>query len=455
MTAFVSFAGNPTHQMPIVLDPDEAFAARCRSFVASAFGRFEFFGVDPLGVPRRHTFDRGYFAPTLVPDEPASGDPATAGERVLDEENINLMLERADRPHWHDVVVTAGAQARPKERAGVLRELVERADRDAANRETFVLLATAIMEQAPVLPTDQPEVRGLVDNAVCGLIPPQSADAADRLADVGPLVLELLPDADPLGEDEHLLVVRTLAGIAAGPKAANAVERIQRTLKGAPRGLAKRMVGELFNTWGRRGDYESYARDVLSELSFAKYPVSLQNPRRIEHVDLLSTITNLTVREYSGGLAPVATLASLRRLRLVRHNQVRLDGLERAPALHTLDLHGCSTLFGTRGIDLAPLARTTVRRLKISGFPTKISLAGLAGLRLQSPWLGGDALRGAVALLAGRQVRHLTLLAPTRGRVDFTAMRGVRSLILSHTPAQHELDALPELQRLIVVAAGR
>ncbi|HEY7046356.1 MAG TPA: hypothetical protein VH373_03995 [Jatrophihabitantaceae bacterium] len=41
MTAFVSFAGNPTHQMLIALDPDEAFAARYRRFVASAFDRYE------------------------------------------------------------------------------------------------------------------------------------------------------------------------------------------------------------------------------------------------------------------------------------------------------------------------------------------------------------------------------------------------------------------------------
>jgi hypothetical protein len=43
----------------------------------------------------------------------------------------------------------------------------------------------------------------------------------------------------------------------------------------------------------RRGDYESYARVVLSELPFARYTVSLQNPRRIEHVGHLSTITSL------------------------------------------------------------------------------------------------------------------------------------------------------------------
>jgi hypothetical protein len=111
----------------------------------------------------------------------------------VDEENIDLMLDVAGQPHWHDVVVMAGAHARPRERAHILRDLLQRADR-ATNRETFVLLAMAVLEQAPVLPTDQPEVRALVEDAMRGLIPPRSTAAADRLADVGPLVLDLLPD---------------------------------------------------------------------------------------------------------------------------------------------------------------------------------------------------------------------------------------------------------------------
>lgn len=68
--------------MSIYADRDEAFAASYRDFVGHAFDQFEFFGVDPLGVPRRHAFDRGYFAPTLIRPDPRSGGPASAGERA-------------------------------------------------------------------------------------------------------------------------------------------------------------------------------------------------------------------------------------------------------------------------------------------------------------------------------------------------------------------------------------
>ena len=374
-----------------------------------------------------------------------------AAKEVVDEENINLMLERADRPHWHDVVVMAGAHARPKERANMLRRLVERADGERALRETFVLLASAILEQAPVLPTDQPEVRDLVDKAVRGLIPPRTANAAAKLADVGPLVLDLLPDPDKLTDDEQVLVVRTLAGIAAGANPANAVDRIQRLMEHAPRHLAKRMIEQLLMVWGRRGDYESYARDVLSEIPFGGYPVSLQNPRRSEHVGHLKTITNLILREDSGSLAPVATLPSLRWLRLVRNTRVLLDGLEGARSLRVLELHACSAMLESRPIDLSPITRMSLHRVKISGFPTKVDLTGLAGARLHSMSLSGGALRDDVTLPAGLHVRHLTLLARGRSRVDFSQVRGVRSLTTDRAPDNDELAAQPELQRLVVV----
>lgn len=293
---------------------------------------------------------------------------------MVDEENINLMLERADRPHWHDVVVMAGAHARPKERAAMLRELVQRSSSEQANRETFVLLATAILEQAPVLPSDQPEVRALVNGAVQGLIPPKSTTAAERLADVGALVLDLLPELESLSDDQQVLLVHTLAGIAASPNPSNAVEWILRLVRRAERPLAKRVIEQLLQLWGRRGDYESYARDVLGDIPFGGYEVSLQNPRRIEHVGYLRTITNLVLREDSGSLKQVATLPDLRWLRLVRNIRVSLTQLEGAPSLRMLHLQACSAVSDSRPVDLTPVGRMSLHRLEISGFPTKVDL---------------------------------------------------------------------------------
>jgi hypothetical protein len=374
-----------------------------------------------------------------------------AAKEVVDEENINLMLVLADRPHWHDVVVMAGAHARPKERAHMLRNLVERSGREAGVRETFVLLATAMLEQGTVLPSDQPEVRDLVEDAVKGLMPPRSVAAADKLADVGTLVLDILPRPEKLTEREQVLVVRTLAGIAAGVSPTGAVERLLRLMADAPRPLVRQMTKELLMMWGRRGDYESYARDVLAEVPFGGYQVSLQNPRRIQHIGYLRTITNLTLREDSGSLSFVAALPTLRWLELVRNTQVRLNRLESARALRVLTLHACSTMLGSRAIDLSPITRMSLRSLRISGFPTNVDLTGLAGARLHSLHLSGGALRDEVTL-PELEARHLTLWARGRSRVDFSAVRGLRTLVIDRRPSGEELAAHPELHRLVVTS---
>ena len=63
---------------------DEDFADRYRAFMARTLNRFEFFGVDPRGIPRRHTFATGYVPLTVSPqdtgDEPKNA--VTAGVRA-------------------------------------------------------------------------------------------------------------------------------------------------------------------------------------------------------------------------------------------------------------------------------------------------------------------------------------------------------------------------------------
>lgn len=47
--------------------------------------------------------------------------------RRLSKSCIGLMLDSADKPHWHDVVVMTDAHARPAERTQILLALLDRA----------------------------------------------------------------------------------------------------------------------------------------------------------------------------------------------------------------------------------------------------------------------------------------------------------------------------------------
>lgn len=380
-----------------------------------------------------------------------------AGMEVVDETNINLMLERAELPHWQDVVVMAGAHARPRERADILVRLVRRSRSEPRNRDALILVAAAVLEQDAVLPAEQPkegDVRALVSQEVTRLIPPRSSATADKLAEVGSFVLDLLPGPDGLTDDELVLMVRTLARIAAESNPPGALEKILRLLRSAgTRHVVRRMIEELLVVWGRRGGYETYAQQVLSQVPLGGVPVSLQNPRRIEHIGYLNTITNLTVRDSSADLTPVVGLPNLRRLAVLRNINLHLAPLADSRTLRTLELHGCAALSGARPVDLSPIARMSLRRFVVAGHPANVDLADLPDVRLVSLRLSGGAFDNQPDLPAGLYVRHLTLHTRHSGRVRYAAVKGVRSLIIGWAPDEEDLavlSAMDELRRLVL-----
>ncbi|WP_066950566.1 NACHT domain-containing protein [Streptomyces lushanensis] len=373
-----------------------------------------------------------------------------AAKEVVEEENLNLMLDNADKPHWHDVVVMVGAHARSTERTRILLSLLERGKSEPEHRDTLYLLAAAVLEQSAILPRQDPnapDVRALVERAMSELIPPRTTAAADQLAAAGAFVLDLLPGPRDLSPEQAALVVRAVARIAARWNPPGAIDKVlQFTEK-----PGKRSISELLETWGRLGDYEAYARDVLSEIDFSRFSVHLQNIRRIEHIGHLKTVTDLLIRNDVPDLSPLADLPVLRRLTLRDNGMTSLAPLENVRSLEVLVLDRCSTRAGTRPLDLSPLGRLRLRRLVVSGLTTPVDLTSLAGVELDSLRLSARP-NGARALPAGLRVRHLGLVAGARG-TRFAAVGGVRSVLLDWVPDDTDLAALAgmrELRRLVL-----
>jgi NACHT domain len=374
-----------------------------------------------------------------------------AAKEVVDEEYFGLLLDSADKPHWHDVVVMAGAHARPRERTRILRALIERGRSEPDHRDALYLLAATIVEQAVVLPQDpqSSKARAQVAEAMVELIPPRTSAAADQLAAAGEFVLDLLPGPDGLGDRQAALVVRAAARIAALRNPPGAVEKIlQFTENGG-----SQVINEVLGPWGRLGDYERYAREVLSKIDFSRFTIDLQSWHRIEHIGYLRTISSLVVRNDVPGLGPLADLPHLRRLTLGGNKVTNLQPLPASRSLRVVVLDQCSFMDGTRPVDLSPLGKfDDLRRLVVSGLQTKVDLAGLAGVRLDSMRLSGAALFGSPVLPPGLQVRHLSLTGRPR-RVELTGVQGIRSVILDWAPSDDELAVLaglPELRRLVL-----
>jgi len=299
-----------------------------------------------------------------------------AAKEVLAVQDLELLLENADKDHWHDVVVMAGAHARPTEVESILSRLLTRGQTERDHRDRLYLLAAAILEQVSVLPPDNAlAIREQVAEAITELIPPRNISAADQLALAGTFVLDLLPGPEMLDPERAALVVRTVAGIAGKWDPPGAVEKILRFTDTR----SKEVLTQLIEAWGRCADYDYYARTVLADVDFRGFLVDLQDDRRVNHISHLKSITNLRLRNNVTDLAPLVELPELRYLELRNNQYVNLGKLVGCATLRTLRLNQCSSMAGARPIDLSPLHQLQLDEVIVSGLLTKIDASGLDG----------------------------------------------------------------------------
>ncbi|WP_225837623.1 NACHT domain-containing NTPase [Streptomyces sp. NK08204] len=171
---------------------------------------------------------------------------------AVEEGHLDVLVSHADDTQWEDVIRMAVAHARPKERAALLRQLL---DRDTPR---LTLLALASLEHAAAL---DPGVRAEVETRAGALIPPRTAEDARVLAEAGPLVLELLPGPEGLSDEEALGVTVT-ASVLGETEPEGALAVLRRFRDHPDLDVRRQLAG----TW-RRFDSEEYAAEVLDHLA--------------------------------------------------------------------------------------------------------------------------------------------------------------------------------------------
>ncbi|MGW2108016.1 NACHT domain-containing protein [Streptomyces sp. NPDC001948] len=119
---------------------------------------------------------------------------------ALEEGDFGLLSEHAANDQWEDVIRMAVALARARERATIFEALLAQGDQAVEQRvqARIYLLAAACLEHATAL---DPAVREAVEQRTATLVPPGSEAEAQALAEVGPLILHLLPGPDELTDD--------------------------------------------------------------------------------------------------------------------------------------------------------------------------------------------------------------------------------------------------------------
>ncbi|MFF4259451.1 NACHT domain-containing protein [Streptomyces sp. NPDC001663] len=288
---------------------------------------------------------------------------------AVEERDFDVLLRHAHLDQWEDVLRMAVAHARPDERARLLRGLVERGDREEEHRGRLHLLAMACLEHAAKL---DPAVREEIERRAGELIPPRNYHEAQKLAELGPIVLELLPG--PEGVDDELVaasVVQT-AGLIGGDSALPCLVRYLNHESSA--------VGMQLGFHWHRFDTDSYAREVISHLRERddRPTITVHSRQEIEALTRLGGHGKLEMLGDFSDVEIAEALADYRLDQLTLWNNNLVDDLSflaRFEDLRRLVLNRCSAL-----TSIEPLSRLPLESLYLVDLPRLEDLSPLTGL---------------------------------------------------------------------------
>ncbi|MFF8697299.1 NACHT domain-containing protein [Streptomyces sp. NPDC015144] len=408
---------------------------------------------------------------------------------AVEARDFGVLVKHGHDDQWHDVVQMAVGHARADERAKLLRQLLKRAARTKEHGSRLVLLAAAALDHAPEL---DPAVRAEVRERTAELLPPRTHEEAEALAEVGELVLGLLPEPQEVaGEYAAGYVVRTAALV--GGEAAFEV------IKGYRNDGRDWVAAQLSEAWGAF-DTDDYAREVLAAQKWNAVPLAVANDRQLaalRHVDRAGSIrlhgdrpdlSDLVTRhdlerlivldnEALTDLSPLASMRSLTEVLLSRCPEVRdlsplsdlaltwlslvelhpdlpKDHLESITGLHGLNLSHRFPVDSLSELPLGPRLRTMVLgrqvgNLGLEGIEqcSELNVLGLQDLRHVRYMHRNPFFQRLTRLdLSGMALPALSALA------DLT---GLQKLVLTHcllTEGLAHLRELPALTHLTLYA---
>ncbi|MEW1634714.1 NACHT domain-containing protein [Streptomyces sp. NPDC093801] len=374
---------------------------------------------------------------------------------AVEDGDFGLLTAHAGDDQWEDVIRMAVALARPAERVAIFRDLLALGD-DSADLRTqarVYLLAAACLEQATTL---APEMRHEVETRTASLIPPGSEDGARALADLGPLVLGLLPGPEELSDTGAYHVV-----IAASHVASEAAVPFLAQFARHP---STSVRSQLMWSWARF-DCSDYADEVITRLDATDLLYTIRTDEQLQQ------LARLTVRPEHLDIRHGVSAAALARFLVpYRPAYLGLQGvamsdlafLTPASAPVTLCLADCLELTDISALDGMP-----IERLAVFGSRPDLDLRPISGMR-QLKSLEIENTSGA-----SWSVRDLPVEAPLRtlqlsghvrpvdGLKGLSASSGLVELVLDDVSSPvssedwQELVALPLKSLRVSTAALR
>jgi len=336
---------------------------------------------------------------------------------------VDLLVERADRPAWHEVVVLAAGHANPRDRNELLDGLLERSRRDIDHRYQLQLLAVACLETSAEVPS---RLQKELERCVRELVPPKTDADVAALASAGELAIAPLTEyraANPHASDRVTATcIRTLARIGS--------ERAQGALQQFTDDRRIPVIRELVRSWSSF-DPEEFADQVMARSWLDNGDLDLHDPALLQATRKLPHLKRLICR-FSGKLDSLEIL----------------DGI---PKIIDLDVSDCPI------IDLEPIRSLatpgTLRSVKLAGCSRLSDIGPLAGLsELESLDLSDCCIvRDLRPLAALRRLRHLRLRGCSRSSLDLVplgSLSDLRILSLAGCDRLSDLSPLASLSSL-------
>jgi hypothetical protein len=265
-----------------------------------------------------------------------------AAGQLVDDEDVELAVERAHLDQWREVVVMTAGHATGGLRRELLERLLNRADRSGRHAHRLRLLVASCLETIQEIPLD---LRDRVEACLESVIPPRDEEEARLLAAVGDEVLNRLPDdLSHLTEHQASMVVRTTWLI----NGSRALAKLARHAKDG-RPLVER---QLLAGW-KYFDAVRYADQVLAQAPLLDR-VHLDSPRLLRGLPHVRKVRSLSITR-----CPVHDLSflrgksALRELEILEAEFPRLTEVGELTNLEALGIGAPSP----RLLDLTPLQR--------------------------------------------------------------------------------------------------
>lgn len=362
---------------------------------------------------------------------------------ALEEGDFGLLAEHAADDQWEDVIRMTVALARGHERVIIFRDLLDRGDRteDKRMQARIYLLAAACLAHATSL---LPAVRQEVEQRTATLIPPGNEEEARALAEVGPLILNLLPGPEELDDavDAFHVVVA-----ASHIRADAAIDFLARFVEHPSLPVRSQLVW----AWPRF-DKAQYAERVVARLNADNLTYTIQSDDQLQQLSRFGLQPeNLDIRVGVSleALTSYASQHGFGLLMLSNNEASNLRFLAGQAELRSLIISGCPAL-----VDLSAIRGLPIQHLDVTSTRSDVDLSPLLELpELESLVLSGPrGLKWNPQTLPVRaplnSLRVSGEVSPARGLEGLRDASHLTSLILNPSSSPASADDWGEIRGL-------